>query len=596
MKYLKPRTLILLSLSNCEKQTRRFFSPLSSPKHQSRICTPGIPFVTSPPPPHRQLPSPTLDAISNPNYSEYDFSILCNHLRDPDIRPGESLVSALDGTKIQPEPSLLLALFDLFDSSPKLLHDLFIWAESKPKFQSSATLFNSVVNALGKVRKFDSAWCLVLDRIGGVKGPNLVSTDTFAMLIRRYTRAGMPQAAIRTYEYSISLNLNCDSDNGTCLLEILLDSLCKEGQVRAGKEYFDRKKQGDPCWIPSVRIYNILLNGWFRSKKLKHAETLWLQMKEENVRPTVVTYGTLIEGYCRMRRVEQAIDLLDAMRRQGIEANAIVYNAIIDALAEAGRFKEASGMMEYLMQSESGPTIYTYNSLVKGYCKAKDVAGASNILKIMISRGFIPMPSTYNYFFKYYSKNGKIEEGMKLYTKMIEAGYSPDRFTYHLLLKMLCEEDRYDLAVSISKEMRGRGYDMDLSSNSMLIHLMCRMHRLEEAYMEFEEMLRRGIVPQYLTFQRLNYGLKKQGMTQMAWKLNNMMSSIPHSTNLPNTFNAENNGSRKTCIMKKAEVMSQILKKCNDPREVVKQRGSSKNPISVASQLIEDIKGRAKQT
>ncbi|WCJ29772.1 Pentatricopeptide repeat-containing protein At5g11310 mitochondrial [Euphorbia peplus] len=581
MKYVvKPRTLV--------QTTCRFFSLSSS--SPTRSAPLRIPFATSPP--HRKLPS----SDSNPNYSETDFSILSDLLRDPNIRPGNSLVSALARTNIQPEASLLLALFDRFDSSPKLLHSLFLWAETNPEFQSSAPLFNSVVNALGKARDFDSAWCLILDRIGGLEGPNFVSIDTFAVLIRRYIRAGMSQPAIRTYEYANSLSLICDSDNGVRLLEILLDSLCKEGQVRAAKEYFDTKKKLDPCWIPSVRMYNIMLNGWFRSRKLKHAEALWLQMKDENVGPTVVTYGTLIEGYCRMRRVEQAIVLLDEMRREGIEPNVIVYNAIIDALAEAGRFKEASGMMEYLLQSESGPTIFTYNSLVKGYCKAKDLEGASNILKIMISRGFIPMPSTYNYFFMYFAKFGKVEEGMNLYTKMIESGYTPDQRTYHLLLKMLCENERFDLAISISKEMRARGYDMDLNSSTMLVHLMCRMDRFEEAFIEFEDMLRRGIVPQYLTFQRLNYGLKKQGMTQMAWKLNDMMSSVPHSTNLPNTFNVEKDDkvrARKTSIIKKAEAMSEILKHCNDPRELVKQRSSSENPVSVASQLIEDIKRRA---
>lgn len=414
-----------------------------------------------------------------------------------------------------------------------------------------------------------------------------------------WIHAGMPQPAIWTFEYASRLNLISNSNAETSLLEILLDSLCKEGLVRVAKEYFDRNKQLDPCWVPSVRIYNILLNGWLRSRKLKHAERLWLEMKKENVTPSVVTYGTMIEGYCRMRYIERAIDLLDEMRRERIEPNAIVYNPIIDALSEAGRFKKALGMMEYLLQSESGPTISTYNSLVKGYCKAKDLVGASKVLKMMIRKGLIPTPTTYNYFFRHFSKFGKIEEGMNLYAKMIESGYTPDRLTYHLLLKMLCEQERLDLAVQISKEMRARGCDIDLATSTMLIHLLCRMHRFEEAVMEFEDMLRRGIVPQHLTFHRLNDELRKRGMVQMAQKLSNMMSSVPHSTNFPNTYNVEGDASwraRRTSILQKAEGMSEILKTCTNPRELVKHRSRHENPVSVANRLIEDIRKRANKT
>ncbi|KAK9273907.1 hypothetical protein L1049_018719 [Liquidambar formosana] len=419
------------------------------------------------------------------------------------------------------------------------------------------------------------------------EGTGLVLGNTFVIMIRRYARAGMPQPAIRTFEFAYNLEPSHVSDLEFNLFEILLDSLCKEGHVREASEYFDRKRGLEPSCVPSTRVYNILLNGWFRSRKLKQAERLWVEMKKENVKPSVVTYGTLVEGYCRMRRVERAIELVSEMRREGIELNAIVYNPIVDALGEAGRFKEALRMMERFLVAEPGPTISTYNSLVKGFCKAGDLVGASKILKMMISRGFVPTPTTYNYFFRYFSKFGKIEEGMNLYTKIIESGYNPDRLTYHLLMKMLCEEDRLDLAVQVSNEMRAKGCDLDLATSTMLVHLLCKMHRLEDAFAEFEDMIRRGIIPQYLTFQRMNDELKKQGMTEMARKLCELMASVPHSMKLPNTYVEDRHASRarRTSIMQKAEVMSDILKTCRDPRELVKRRSSSENAVLSANHV-----------
>ncbi|XP_059658063.1 pentatricopeptide repeat-containing protein At5g11310, mitochondrial [Cornus florida] len=575
---------------------------------QSWLSIPGNPLIKWPqlpnpnpnPEPHCSPPpssssQPPQNPNPNPNFSDNDFSTIRDLIKNPSLAPGPALETALDRTGIEPGSALLEAVFDHFDSSPKPLYSLFLWAEKQPGYRSSVTLFNSMINVLAKAREFDSAWSLLLDRLGVNEGPNM---DTFVILIRRYARAGMPLPAFRTFEFACTLSSICCSDSKLSLFEILLDSLCKERQVRVASEYFDKKRGSEQTWIPSVRVYNILLNGWFRSRKLKHAERLWLEMKKENVKPSVVTYGTLVEGYCRMRRVEMAIELVGEMKRDGIEPNAIVYNPIIDALAEAGRFKEASGMMERFSVLESGPTISTYNSLVKGFCKAGDLVGASKILKMMISRGFIPTPTTYNYFFRYFSKFGKIEEGMNLYTKMIESGYTPDRLTYHLLIKMLCEQERLDIALQVSKEMRARGCDLDLASSTMLIHLLSERHRFEEAFGVFEDMIRRGIVPQYLTYQRMNDELKKQGMNEMVRKLRDMMARVPHSTKLPDTYCVDRDKSRarRTSIISRAEVMSNIIKTCKDPRELVKRRSEPETSVSSANRLIEKIRRRNNST
>ncbi|GMI97601.1 suppressor of the ABAR overexpressor 1 [Hibiscus trionum] len=549
-------------------------------------------------------PSSSSSSPSSTNTKAYaiptpGFSIISNLFKNPTFTSGSSLESALDQTGVDPDTGLLQAMFEHFDSSPKLLRNLFLWAEKKPGFESSATLFDSMINILGKAREFEDAWSLVLDRIGdGKKDSTLVSANTFAILIRRYARAGMPRPAIRTFEFACNLDQICNSDSKTNLFVIMLDSLCKEGDVSVAFEYFFTRKETDLGWVPSTKVYNILLNGWFRSRNLENAEGFWLDMKKAGISPSVVTYGILVEGYCAMHRVDRAVELIDELKGAGFKPNARVYSPIINALGEAGRLKEASGMMERVLLCESGPDISMYNSLVKGHCKAGDLVGATKILKTMISRGFIPTATTYNCFFRYFSRFGKVEEAMNLYTKMIHSGHNPDRLTYRLLLKMLCEEERLDLAIQVSKEMRVRGYDGDLATSTMLIHLLCEMQRFEDAFAEFEDMIQRGMAPRYLTFQRMNDELKKSGMTEMARKVCDMMSSIRSSKRLVDTYVGDEDSSRarRKSIIQKAEAMSDILKTCKNPRELVKHRTLSENAVSRAGRLIEVIKKRAKGT
>lgn len=447
-----------------------------------------------------------------------------------------------------------------------------MWAEKQPGYLFSVGIFNAIIKVLARAREFESAWCLILGRVKrALEGPDV---DTFAILIRRYACAGMTSPAIRTLEFACSLDLIHCSNSELNLFEILLDSFCKEGRVWEASKYCNTKRGADPSWVPSIHVYNSLLTGWFRARQLERVECLWDEMKKKNVKPSVATYGTLIEGYCRKHRVEVAIKLFWEMKRNGIEPNAIVYNPIIDVLGEAGRFKEALAMMERFLVLESGPTISTYNSLVKSFCRAGDVEGANKILKMMISRGFMPTITTYNYFLRHFLNSGKFEEGLNLYTKMMESAYVPDQITYHLLMILLCKQERLELAMQVRKEMKDRGYDLDPVVCTMLVHLLCTMHRVEEAFQELEDMIQRGIVPHSITYQRMTYELKELGKIEMSRKLCDMMAATPHLIKLPSAFVRDEDASRarRTSIIQKAKALSNTLKTCRDPRELVKRR------------------------
>jgi len=143
-----------------------------------RIQSPAVPDSTCTPPQQNTV-------------AKTDLSTISNLLENTNVVPGSSLESALDETGIEPSVELVQALFDRLSSSPMLLHSVFKWAETKPGFTLSPSLFDSVVNSLCKAREFEIAWSLVFDRVRSDEGSNLVSADTFVVLIRRYARAGM---------------------------------------------------------------------------------------------------------------------------------------------------------------------------------------------------------------------------------------------------------------------------------------------------------------------------------------------------------------------------------------------------------------------
>ncbi|KAL8063468.1 hypothetical protein ABFX02_01G027700 [Erythranthe guttata] len=547
-----------------------------------------IPSLLKRTPPEQPPPPPQNPSSAAAAAAASDFTRISEVLSNPAIQPGPDLERALTAAEVDPSSNLLLEVFNRFVSAPKPLFTLFNWARNRPDYQFSIAVFNAAVNALGKAREFDSAWCLILDQVNAdpTRRPD---SDTFLIMIRRYTRAGFPLAAIRTFEYATSLNFfHSDPDTENNLFDKLLDSLCKEGHVSTASQYCENRKTKDPSWAPPIRVYNILLNGYLRSRKLKHAMRLWESMKKEKVKANVVTYGTLIEGLCRLRLADMAIELLNQMKTEGVKPNAIVYNPIIDALGEAGRFKEAIGMLERFSILETGPTLSTYNSLVKGFCKAGDIVEASKIVRTMIDDKCLPTTTTYSYFFKHFSKTGNIDAGLTLYKKLIRVGYDPDGLTYHLLLKMLSKEGNVEFTLKIVNDMREKGFDLDLASSTMLINLLWRQHRYDEAAFEFEDMLRKGIVPQHITYTRLSEEMEKNGRGELARKLHDLMKPVTRSTKMPDTCKES-----RSDVMERAELMSDVLKTCNDPRELVKQRYQPENDVISAQKLTENIRRKA---
>ncbi|XP_068649375.1 pentatricopeptide repeat-containing protein At5g11310, mitochondrial isoform X2 [Aristolochia californica] len=405
---------------------RQFSSHLSftSPS-SSWLSIPGNPLLKWPPSSPKP-PSPPLQTspASQPsgeeqkdivlqkleyNVTDIDISAVSAILKDPCLSEAD-LPVALNRINVIPHSCLLETLVQNNNFSPNPILVLYRWACSYPEFCPSPSLINALVNLLARSRMFEAAWSLILGHLHQSSPPFVISLQTFALLIRRYARAGLTQSAIRTFEYLHHSKLVPDY-GGSDGLDMLLDALCKEGHVSSAIRYLDQVSSAvPPLVIPSTRTYNILINGCFRVHKLRDAECIWGNMQKANIEPTVVTYGTLVEGYCKMRRVHRAVELLAEMSMKGIAPNVIVYNSIIDGLVESARFKDALAMLEKMPLYKLESTILTYNSLVRGYCKVGDLAGASKILKAMIIRGHLPTARTYNYFFAYFAKSGKVEE------------------------------------------------------------------------------------------------------------------------------------------------------------------------------------------
>ncbi|XP_023634891.1 pentatricopeptide repeat-containing protein At4g21880, mitochondrial isoform X2 [Capsella rubella] len=94
---------------------------------------------------------------------------------------------------------------------------------------------------------------------------------------------------------------------------------------------------------PNCSMYNSILAGYFREKKVNSALKVLKEMKEADVKPDSITFSYLIQ-YCSE---EDAIaEYYEEMKQAGLKTNKHVYMSLIKAYASCGQFKKAKRVLK----------------------------------------------------------------------------------------------------------------------------------------------------------------------------------------------------------------------------------------------------------
>ncbi|KFK28771.1 hypothetical protein AALP_AA7G044600 [Arabis alpina] len=94
---------------------------------------------------------------------------------------------------------------------------------------------------------------------------------------------------------------------------------------------------------PTTSMFNSILAGYFREKKMDRALMVLKEMKEADVKPDSVTYSYLI-NYCGQ---EEAIaEYYEEMKQAGLQANKQVYMSLIKSYASCGQFEKAKQVLK----------------------------------------------------------------------------------------------------------------------------------------------------------------------------------------------------------------------------------------------------------
>ncbi|KAK6254908.1 hypothetical protein SCA6_016213 [Theobroma cacao] len=428
----------------------------------------------------------------------------------------EKIVEALDGSSLSVSNVSVDQLLKRFYHCWISAYGVFIWAKKQSGYRHTPELYDSMVDILGKAKKFDLVLDLV-NEMNQLKG--YIRLNTMVKVIRRLAKAGRFSEAIEAFrrleEYGIGKDV--------AALNGLLDALVKGDGVEHAYEVFVELKE---CMPLNSSSFNILIHGFCKARRLDDARKILNEMEEYGCQPCVVSYTSFIEAYCHEKDFHNVDAVLDEMKEKGCRPNVVTYTIIMHARGKAGIIGKALEVYEKMKNDGCLPDSSLYSSLIFILSKSGRLKDADEIFEDMKKQGVRPNVLTYNTMITSACGHSLEEKALKLLQRMEEDSCKPDISTYGPLLKMCCRKKRMKVLNFLLSHMLNNDVSIDLATYSLLVQRLCNSGKLEQACAFFEEMVLKGMIPKDSIRKTLVEKLEKENMAKAKEQIQELMSNV----------------------------------------------------------------------
>ncbi|XP_031392883.1 pentatricopeptide repeat-containing protein At3g04130, mitochondrial-like [Punica granatum] len=224
-------------------------------------------------------------------------------------------------TSVELSHGLVEKLLHRFRDAWKSALGVFRWAESRSSFCHVPKAYDAIVDILGKSKQ--------MERMRGMLDEMLkrgfVNLNTVSKVMRRFAGAGLWRDAVWIFDELENLGLEKNIET----MNLLLDTLCKEGKVEQAHEIFLALKPHIP---PDAYTFNIFIHGWCKLDRVD--EALWTiqEMKGHGTQACVISYSIIIRCYCCLHDFVKVYELFDEMHGQGSPPNIATYSTVMNYL------------------------------------------------------------------------------------------------------------------------------------------------------------------------------------------------------------------------------------------------------------------------
>lgn len=356
--------------------------------------------------------------------------------------------------------------------------EFFNWVTAQSGFNHTTDTYNGMIDILGKFFEFDLIWGL----IERMKADPASYPDhiTFRIVFKRYASAHLVEEATNAYDRAEEFNLRNESSYSN-----LIDALCEYKHVMEAEELFLRKSEG-LVFKDDVKIYNIILRGWFKMGLWRKCREFWEEMDCRGVCKSLYSYSIYMDIQCKSGKPWKAVKLFKEMKSRGIKLDVVAYNTVIRAIGLSEGVDFSIRVYREMKEMGCEPNVVTYNTIIKLLCENGRIRDAYGVFDQMREKGCAPSVMTYHCFFGYLEKPNQI---LRMFDKMINSGIRPRMDTYVMLMKKFSRWGFLRPVFLVWKKMEELGCSPDSSAYNALIDALVQKGMVDLAQKYEEEML-----------------------------------------------------------------------------------------------------------
>lgn len=264
----------------------------------------------------------------------------------------------------------------------------------------------------------------------------------------------------------------------------------REGDLEMGKRWFLKvedsvRAQGwsnEKC----VYLYNVLMGGYLKARRLKDMYALvgtlrWRDMRpnfvsfvllmtasmerssygtqecrqilrimqQMGVSPQTCNYNVLIRGYGVTGQLTNALRVANKMREAGIAWDSWTYLRLIAAVITAGQVELSLRLLAKMRRDGVCPQRQHYTIAFVGLARAGFHEDAGRVFRRLCSLGGLANIESYNTMLSIHVKRGDMDSALDLFDKMEDVGLEPDVMTYRVLLEGHLFQQEWDKALAL---------------------------------------------------------------------------------------------------------------------------------------------------
>jgi len=203
-----------------------------------------------------------------------------------------------------------------------------------------------------------------------------------------------------------------------------------------------------------------------------------------------VIYCSVMKGYARVHQMECVWTLWNEMLNHRIEPSIVTYNALIDACARNSNMDAVPDLLKGIETRGLTPNLITYSTTLKGLCQRGDVPAAFTVLDDMRRTTKLrPDEIMYNTLLDGCSLSGLTTEGERILEQMQAEGVTPSDFTLTIVVKLFSGAKRADRACDLVFEIsRKHGIRPNHHVYANLVSALIRQGDLVRATTAFQAM------------------------------------------------------------------------------------------------------------